>query len=73
MGLMNVRVLVVPSGRRSTVRSRKFIVRPGVSTSHWRSPNWSKFVRYVESVASVVGGGSLAVSIMIPASSMRRP
>ena len=73
MGLMNVRVLMVPFGRRSTVKSRKLMERPGVSTSHCRSPNCSKFVRYARSVAVVIGGGSLAVLIMIPASSIRRP
>ena len=73
MGLMNVHVLILPFGRRLTVRSRKLIVRPGVSTSHWRSPKLSRFVRYVGRVASVMGGGSLAVSMMMPASSMRRP
>ena len=39
MGLMNVEVVMVPSGSRVTVRSRKLMVRPGGSTSHWRSPN----------------------------------
>ena len=73
MGLMNVDVVIVPSCCRFMVRSKKLMDLPSCSISHCRSPNCMRLDRYVLRVAVVTCGGSVAVSRMIPASSMSRP